>query len=75
MEEAKVKVSKKLIVALKLSEVPAYRVAQRAGLHPAVLSRLIHGADRVRDGDPRVLAIADVLGVSAEDAFEREPAE
>jgi hypothetical protein len=58
-----VRVSKRLVVALKLAEVPAYPIALRAGLHPAVLSRLIHGAEPVREGDRRLLRVAKLLDV------------
>ena len=67
-----VRVSRRLVAALKLAEVPAYRIAQRAGFHPAVLSRLIHGAEPVRENDPRILRVAKLLKVPAGEAFERD---
>ena len=68
-----VKVSKRLIVALKLSDQPAYRIAQRAKIDPPVLSKLIHGALPVQENDPRILRVAKLLGVPAAEAFESGP--
>ena len=64
------RVSRRLLEAVKLHDSPAYRLAWKAGLHPSVLSKLLHGAERVRDGDPRVLRVAAVVGVPPEHAFE-----
>ena len=67
------KVSRTFVAALKLAEQPAYKIAQRAGVHPAVLSRLIHGAEPVRAGDERILRVAALLGVPADEALEAAP--
>ena len=47
-----------------------YEIARRAGLHPSVLSAIVHAAIPVRRGDRRVLRLAEVLGVSEADCFE-----
>lgn len=65
-----IRVSKKLKAALKLHEQPAYKIAHRAGINPNTLSKLIHGIDRIRPADPRVIAVGKVLGVQASDCFE-----
>jgi hypothetical protein len=67
-----VKVSRRFVTALKLADRPAYRIAQRAGLHPSVLSRLIHGAEPVREGDKRLLRVAKLLDVPSDEVFEHE---
>ena len=72
MADAVVKVSRRLVEAVKLARRPAYAIAWRAKLHPSVLSKLLHGAERVREDDPRVLRVARLVGVRPEDAFERE---
>jgi len=68
----KIRVSSKFVAAVKLSPRPAYRIAQAAGLNPVILSKLIHGIVEVRPGDPRVLAVARVLGLSEADSFEED---
>jgi hypothetical protein len=70
-----VKISRRFVTALKLADWPAYRIAQRAGLHPSVLSRLIHGAEPVREGDQRLLRVAKLLDVPSDEVFEHEPEE
>jgi hypothetical protein len=62
--------SRQFIEAVKLAPRPAYRIAHDAGLHPATLSKLLTGAERVRPEDPRVLAVARVLGIDADRCFE-----
>jgi hypothetical protein len=62
--------SRKLASTIRMSEVAAYRIALRAGLRPETLSRLMNGAVPIRAGDPRVLAVARVVGVLAREAFD-----
>ena len=47
-----------------------YEVARAAGLHPTTLSCLINDIVPLRENDPRVLAVARVLGVPDDQAFE-----
>ncbi len=68
---SRIRVSRRLIAAVKLSDAPAYKIAQRAEIGPSTLSRLLNGIERVRPDDPRVLAIAAVVGISPERAFAR----
>ncbi len=69
------KVSRAFLIRLKLHKEPAYRIAQRAGVNPSVLSRLIRGIEPVRPGDDRVRRVAEVLGLGEEEAFEVQEAE
>jgi hypothetical protein len=46
-----------------------HELARAAGLHPSVFSSLVNDIIPIRDQDPRVLKIAEVVGVSAEEAF------
>jgi hypothetical protein len=64
------KLSRAFKVALKLSDEPAYAVAQRARIHPATLSKLISGAERLRQDDPRIVAVGRELGLTAAECFE-----
>jgi hypothetical protein len=69
-EGLRVRVSRRLFEAVKLSSDPAYIIARRAEVHPATLSKLLHGAEPLRPQDPRVLAVARAVGVPPEHAFE-----
>jgi hypothetical protein len=46
-----------------------HQLARQAGLHPSVFSSVVNDIIPIREGDPRVLAIAEVLGVPAAEAF------
>jgi hypothetical protein len=62
--------SRQFIETLKLHPEPAYRIAWRAGVHPATLSKLIHGAERIRQNDERIVAVGRELGLSPGDCFD-----
>lgn len=66
-----VKVSKRFIEAVKLANRPAYKIAWEAGLHPVILSKILHGYDRVWPNDRRVIAVAKVLNLKPDDCFEK----
>ena len=68
-------VSQKLRHAVKLSDKKSYEIAHKAGLHPSTLSRVICGIEKVKPGDPRVIAIGRVLGFSANECFEKSDKE
>jgi hypothetical protein len=72
-EQRSIEVSRRLFEAVKLHGVPAYKIARQARIEPSILSKLLHGAERVRPQDPRVLAIARIVGVPPEDAFDLAP--
>ena len=65
-----VTVSRKFIEAVKLGGKPAYKVAWEAGVHPVVLSKILHGYDRLWPNDRRVIAVAKVLGLKPDECFE-----
>jgi hypothetical protein len=65
-------VSRDFIAAVKLAKQRSYQIAHAAQLHPSTLSRLITGAEMAKQGDPRVLRVAEVLGLAPEDCFEAE---
>ena len=64
-------ISRKLIIAIKLANEPAYRIAQRAGLDPSTMSKLMCGIVQVRPNDHRVLAVGRILGLNPEECFEQ----
>ena len=65
-------ISKELKEAVKLSDRRAYEIAHKARLHPSTLSKILNGIEDVRSGDPRVLRIAKVLGLKADQCFVME---
>ncbi len=64
-------ISQQFLIRLKLNELPAYKIAQRAGVNPSTLSRLIHGIDKVRPSDPRIIAVGKVMGLSQSACFRK----
>ena len=67
-----VKASREFLIRLKLNDEPIYRICQRVGVNASTLSRLINGIDPVKPGDERIIRVADVLGLSPEEAFQTE---
>jgi hypothetical protein len=65
-----VRISSRLIAAVKLHRERQYRLTMRARLHPTTLSRLLNGAEKPRPDDKRVIALAKVVGVPVSDCFE-----
>ena len=65
-------ISRKFKAAIKLGEIPAYKVAQQADLSPCTLSHIINGITKVKPHDPRVLRVAKVLDLRPEECFEDE---
>jgi len=63
-------VSRKLVEAVKLSDLRAYEIAHKAEMHPTTLSRILNGIEDVKPGDPRILRIGKVLGITAKDCFD-----
>ena len=49
-------ISQKLKAAIKLSPVPAYKIAQEAGLDPSTLSKMICGIIRIKPDDNRIVS-------------------
>ena len=66
------RLSREFVIAVKLNDLPAYRIAQKAEIHPNVLSKLLNGAERIKPADERVLAVARVLNLDADRCFETE---
>ena len=63
--------SYKFIAAIKLGPVPAYKIAQRAGVNPSTLSKIICGITRVGPQDHRVLKVGEILGLTPEECFSK----
>ena len=63
-------ISRKLWEIIKLSDLKAYEIANKAKMHPSTLSRILNGIENVMPGDSRVLRIAKVVGLKPSDCFE-----
>jgi hypothetical protein len=61
--------TRNFIVALKLNTKPMYQLAQQCSIHPNDLSKWIHGIKQPRRDDPRLLKLADLVGVSHKQIF------
>jgi transcriptional regulator with XRE-family HTH domain len=46
-----------------------YLLALRLGLNPSFVSHILNGSLPVRHNDPRVLRLAEAVGISADQAF------
>ena len=67
-------ISRKFKAALKLDARPQYRLAWQAGINPTTLSQIITGYIRVKQNDPRILKVGELLGLSEEECFEKSTA-
>jgi len=64
------RVSRQLLIELKMSDLSQYRIAQAAGIHPNLLSKLVNGAVSIRPDDERLLRVGEILGLTASEVFE-----
>lgn len=67
-------VSETLKIAVKLSPDKSYEIAHKAGILPCTLSKIVNEIDRIKFGDPRVIAVGRVLGIPAEECFQEDRA-
>jgi hypothetical protein len=63
-------VSQKLIAAIRLNSMPAYKIAWSAGVNPTMLSKLINGIERPKQGDKRIINVGRVLGIQENECFQ-----
>lgn len=69
------RISDTLKHAVKLAPIRNYHIAHAAGLHPSTLSRIICGIERIKKQDRRVIAIGKVVGIRADDCFQKNTTE
>ncbi len=62
--------SQKFKEKLKLWPHPQYKVALQAGFNPSSLSKLVIGAQPVQIGDPRLIKVGEIIGLSSDQIFE-----
>lgn len=63
-------ISQKLKAKIKLGDEPAYKIAQKAGIDPSTLSKIICEIVSVKEGDPRVVKIGKIVGLRPEECFQ-----
>ena len=63
-------ISRKLWEAVKLDPRRDYQIAHEAGLHPSMLSKILNGIEKVEEGDPRVIKLGTIVGISEDELFE-----
>jgi hypothetical protein len=64
------KLSRKFLACLKLHELPAYKLAQLAGVNPNTLSKLVTGIEPLKPSDSRIISVGRLLSLSPSDCFE-----
>lgn len=62
-------VAEKLRVAVKASRVRQYEFARRLKMQGSTLSAMLNGAVNVRPNDPRIIRLAEMVNVPADEAF------
>jgi hypothetical protein len=65
-------VSSRFRAAVKLADRPAWKIAYEAGIHPNVLSKIMSGATKIKEGDERVIRVGNIIGLEPEDCFDNE---
>ena len=64
--------SQKFVSTIRLHNLRSYKIAQKAGIHPSTLSKLINGIEKIYPNDKRILRIGKVLGLKPVECFEGE---
>jgi transcriptional regulator with XRE-family HTH domain len=67
---ARIRTSKALFIAVKCHRLKQRELAQRAGLDPGTLSKLIHNDLALKPNDLRVRRLARVVSLPIDEAFE-----
>ena len=75
MNQERVFVSEKLIRVVKKHKEPIFKIAVNCDVNPSSLSRIINRVETVKESDPRILRLAEYLGLNAEDCFESSKCE
>lgn len=70
MNQDRVFVSKIFIRAIKENEKPIFKIAVHCNINPSSLSRIINCIEVVKKDDPRILRLAEYLGLKPDDCFE-----
>jgi transcriptional regulator with XRE-family HTH domain len=55
--------------AVRLYPDRIWQLARRIGVHPTVVSKWLSGSQPPKAGDPRVIALGALVGVSADRCF------
>jgi DNA-binding phage protein len=63
-------VSTSFKIAVKLADRPAWKIAREAGISATDLYKFCSGATIARPGNPKVLKVGEILGLTPEQCFE-----
>ena len=58
------------VIERRMTGERQYALAQRAGLHPSLVSHLLNGSTPIRRGDQRVARLAAALDMDSDEAVE-----
>jgi hypothetical protein len=64
-----IQTSDRFKAAVLLNKKKAYEIAHEAGIHPSTLSKLMHGIEKVRPNDERIVRVGRVVGLSPKQCF------
>ena len=70
-QKGAVRLSREFLIRLKLHTLPAYKIAQLAGVNPGTLSKLVNGIEQTRFDDARIWKVAQILGLNASEVFDK----
>jgi len=63
-------VSRIFKIAVKLADIPAWKIARQAGIPATDLYKLMSGATIARPGNTKVIRVGKILGLKPEECFE-----
>ena len=66
----KLKLTQEFIDKVKLSKIPAYKLAQLGGIGPSAFSKLIIRYQLPKENDERLIKIGKILGLEPDEIFE-----
>jgi hypothetical protein len=64
--------SRQFKIEVKLNDLPAYRLAQMAGINPNELYKLMSGISPPKPNDKRIVKVGKLLGLSPDECFQEE---
>jgi len=73
MDQADRWASRTLRLRVKAGPARQWQLAARCGMSPSVVTALIQGYRPVPLGDPRVMKLAEAVGLAPERAFSKRP--
>lgn len=66
--------SQSFLIALKLNKLRQYKLAQKVGINPGLLSKWVCKIQTPRKTDPRLIRLGRILGLEKKEIFEEPKA-